>query len=116
MDVRNLRCLAELYDMGVQQGGFEKARSEIMTRIFHEQPTDEYSLTQIVLVERAKKTNRRWRADCLSRRLGILEREPVRVSLDGQTATRSNPRDYLLRNSPVGSVDRFLGESSDEVG
>jgi hypothetical protein len=114
--VNNLRCLAALYDMGVQQGGFEKARSEIITRVFNEQPIDEFALTRIVLEERAKKANKRWRADCLSRRLGILERAPVRVSLNGHVSRRTNPRVYLLRNSPVGDVDAFLGESSDKVG
>jgi hypothetical protein len=116
VQVNNLRCLAALYDMGVQQGGFEKARSEIITRVFNEQPTDEFALTRIVLEERAKKANQRWRADCLSRRLGILDREPVRVSLNGHVSRRTNPRVYLLRNSPVGDVDAFLGESSDKVG
>jgi hypothetical protein len=114
--VKNLRCLAALYDMGVQQGGFEKARSEIITRVFNEQPTDEFALTRIVLEERAKKANKRWRADCLSRRLGILDREPVRVSLNGHVSRRTNRRIYLLRNSPVGDVDAFLGESSGKVG
>ncbi len=114
--VNNLRCLAALYDMGVQQGGFEKARSEIITRVFNEQPIDEFALTRIVLEERAKKANKRWRADCLSRRLGILDREPVRVSLNGHVSRRTNLRVYLLRNSPVGDVDAFLGESSDKVG
>ena len=116
VEVNNLRCLAALYDMGVQQGGFEKARSEIITRVFHEQPTDEFALTRIVLEERAKKASKRWRADCLSRRLGILDREPVRVSLDGHVARRTNPSVYLLRNSPVGDVDIYFGEPSDEVG
>lgn len=116
VQVTNLRCLSALYDMGVQQGGFEKARSEIITRVFHEQPTDEFALTRIVVEERAKKASKRWRADCLSRRLGILDREPVRVSLDGEVAVRTNPRVYLLRNGPVGEIDAYLGESSDKIG
>lgn len=116
VDITNLRCLAALYDMGVQQGGYQRARSEIITRVFNEQPTDEFALTRIVVEERAKKASRRWRADCLSRRLGILEREPVSVSLDGQRSRRSNPRFYLVRNSPVRDVDDYLGESNDKVG
>ena len=102
--------------MGVQQGGYQKARSEIITRVFDEQPTDEFALTRIVVEERAKKASKRWRADCLSRRLGILEREPVSVSLDGQRSRRSNPRFYLVRNSPVRGVDDYLGEANDKVG
>ena len=114
--VRNLRCLAALYDMGVQQGSYEKARTEIVTRVFNELPTDEFALTRIVVEERAKKARSQYRADCLSRRLGILERAPVRVRLAGRTATRRNPKVYLLRDSPVGDVDHYLGESNEVIG
>lgn len=114
--IRDLRCLTALYDMGVQQGGYAKARAEIISRVFSEQPTDEFSLTRIVVEERAKKANVKYRADCLSRRLGILERRPVKVSLNGTTSTRKNPRYYLLRNSSVKEIDHYLGEENSQVG
>lgn len=114
--VRNLRCLAALYDMGVQQGGYERARAEIITRVFNEQPTDEFALTRIVVEERANKARTQYRADCLSRRLGILERGPVRVRLAGKTATRNNPKLYLLRNSAVDELDYYLGETNEAIG
>lgn len=116
VSITNLRCLAALYDMGVQQGGYQKARSEIITRVFNELPTDEFAVTRIVVEERAKKASRRWRSDCLSRRLGILNREPVRVTSDGYSSRRANPRFYLIRNSAVEDVDNYLGESNERVG
>lgn len=106
--IDNLRCLAALYDMGVQQGSLHQAHSQIIKRVQAEQPQDQFALTRIMVEERAKTASARWRADCLSRRLTILERQPVSVSLDGQQARRSNPCSYLLRNSPVKSLENYL--------
>ena len=106
--IDNLRCLAALYDMGVQQGSLQKAHTQIKRRVAAEQPKDQFALTRILLEERAKKASRRWRADCLSRRLTILERQPVSVSMDGQHSRRSNPYSYLLRNSQVRSLENYL--------
>ena len=106
--ITGLRCLAALYDMCVQQGSLNKAADEIRTRVFNEMPADEVALTRIVVEERAKKASPRWRADCLSRRLSILEREPVQVAMDGQRSKRSNPGYYLLRNSPIKDLDDYL--------
>jgi hypothetical protein len=108
VEISNLRCLAALYDMCVQQGSLKKAAGEIRIRVFNEMPGDEFTLTRIVVEERAKKASSRWRADCLSRRLSILEREPVPVSMDGHKSKRSNPGYYLLRNSPIKDLDEYL--------
>jgi len=106
--IDNLRCLAALYDMGVQQGSLQKAHRQIIRRVQREKPEDQFALTRILVEERAKKASRRWRADCLSRRLSILERQPVSISLDGQRSRRSNPRSYLLRNCKVISLENYL--------
>ncbi|MEW8129949.1 MAG: hypothetical protein AB2758_12915 [Candidatus Thiodiazotropha endolucinida] len=108
VEISNLRCLAALYDMGVQQGSLKKAHAAIKRRVAAEQPEDEFALTRIAVEERAKKASPRWRADCLSRRLCILDRQPVSVTLDGQRARRSNRSSYLLRNSEVKGLDRYL--------
>lgn len=106
--IDNLRCLAALYDMGVQQGSLHKAHTQIRRRVQQEKPEDQFALTRILVEERAKKASPRWRADCLSRRLCILERQPVSVSLDGQQSRRENPCSYLLRNCPVRSLENYL--------
>lgn len=106
--ITGLRCLAALYDMCVQQGSLNKAADEIRTRVFNEMPADEIALTRIVVEERAKKASPRWRADCLSRRLSILERQPVTVSMNGHRSKRANPGYYLLRNSPIKDLDDYL--------
>jgi hypothetical protein len=106
--IRNFRCLAALYDLCVQQGSLDKAHAAIRRRIERENPQDEFALTRIAVEERGRTANAQWRADCISRRLCILEREPVRVIESGQSAQRDNPQLYLLRNAPVHQMERWL--------
>ncbi|MCP4128193.1 MAG: hypothetical protein GY753_14185 [Gammaproteobacteria bacterium] len=108
IEITNLRCLTALYDMGVQQGSLNKAYTSIQKRVTAEQPSEEFTLTRIAVEERANKASPKWRADCLSRRLSILERRPVAVTIEGQRARRSNSKTYLLRNSPVKGLEKYL--------
>lgn len=106
--IRNFRCLAALYDLCVQQGSLDKAHAAIRRRIERENPQDEFALTRIAVEERGRVASPQWRADCISRRLCILDRQPVRVVESGQTAQRDNPQLHLLRNSPVHQMERWL--------
>ncbi len=108
MRITNFRCLAALYDLCVQQGSLNRAHDAIRRRVERERPADEFHLTRIAVEERGRAADPRWRADCISRRLCILERDPVRVVESGQTAERDNPNLYLLRNAPVSQVERYL--------
>ncbi|HQX08163.1 MAG TPA: hypothetical protein PKZ19_15345, partial [Zoogloea sp.] len=80
----------------------------IRNRVARENPADQFQLTRIAVEERGKTALPEWRADCVSRRLCILEREPVVVSLNGQSAERENPQLYLLRNAPVSRIEQYL--------
>ena len=106
--ISNVRCLAALYDLCVQQGSLDKAHDAIRRRVQREQPLDEFQLTRIAVEERGRKADPRWRADCISRRMCIIERDPVKVVDSGQTAERDNPNLYLLRNVPVSQIERYL--------
>lgn len=106
--ISNLRCLASLYDLCVQQGSLDKAHDAIRRRVAEEQPKDEFHLTRIAVEERGRTASTEWRADCISRRLCILEREPVQVSEAGKVAERSNPNLYLLRNAEVLEAEQYL--------
>jgi hypothetical protein len=106
--IRNMRCLAALYDLCVQQGSLDKAHDAIRRRVLNAGSLDEFELTRIAVEERGRKADPRWRADCISRRLCIIERDPVRVVESGETAMRDNPNLYLLRNAPVSQVERYL--------
>jgi hypothetical protein len=106
--ISNVRCLAALYDLCVQQGSLDKAHDAIRRRVANAGPLDEFQLTRIAVEERGRKADPRWRADCISRRMCILERDPVRVVDSGQSAERDNPNLYLLRNAPVSQIERYL--------
>lgn len=106
--IRNFRCLAALYDLCVQQGSLDKAHDAIRGRIATEDPRDEFHLTRIAVEERGRKADARWRADCISRRLCILERGPVRVEDSGQVAERDNRNSWLLRDAPVTRMEQYL--------
>lgn len=106
--IGNFRCLAALYDLCVQQGSLDKAHDAIRRRVLREQPQDEFHLTRIAVEERGRTADPQWRADCISRRLCILEREPIKVLEAGQAAERDNPNLYLLRNAPVSQIERYL--------
>jgi hypothetical protein len=106
--IDNMRCLAALYDLAVQQGSLAKAHDRIRRRVDRESPSDQFAVTRIAVEERAKTASARWRADCMSRRLSILERRPVTVTLSGQQAQRNNDNLYLVRNSWVKDLDKFL--------
>jgi hypothetical protein len=106
--IGNFRCLAALYDLCVQQGSLDRAHDAIRRWVQNERPGDEFALTRIAVVERGRTANPEWRADCISRRLGILEREPVKVVEAGVTAERDNPNLYLLRNAQVSQMERYL--------
>lgn len=106
--IGNFRCLAALYDLCVQQGSLDKAHDAIRRRVLREQPRDEFHLTRIAVEERGRTASPQWRADCISRRLCILEREPIKVLEAGQAAERDNPNLYLLRNAPVSQIERYL--------
>lgn len=106
--IRNFRCLAALFDLCVQQGSLDRAHADIRRRVLAESPRDDLALVRIAVEERGRKANAEWRADAMSRRLCILEREPVAVSQDGKTAQRENRNLYLVRNAPVNQLEKYL--------
>ena len=107
--IDDFRCLSALYDLCVQQGSLDKAHDAIRRRVLREAPADQLALMHIAVEERGKTANTRWRADCVSRRLGILYRGPQRVTIAGNTAERGNPRLYLVRKTTVKGAEKFLG-------
>lgn len=97
-------CVTALYDLCTQQGSLDKALQQIRARVDAERPEDQRALVRIAVVERGATAKTRWRADCISRRLSILDRHPVRVTHSGRTATRVNRNLYLLRGVRVNDV------------
>jgi hypothetical protein len=94
IEVDHLRCICSLYDLVVQQGSLDKAHEAIEARVASEGPADQFALVRIAVEERAKTANSRFVADCMSRRLGILEGVPRTV----EDTQRANVNFYLLRD------------------
>lgn len=106
--IDHLRCFCALFDLCVQQGDLKKALDPIRKRVEIERPSNQFDLVRIAVEERAHKASPRWRADCLSRRLGILNREPTQVKEGKNKACRENPRFYLLRDVTVRGIPRLM--------
>lgn len=108
LPIRNFRALSALFDVCVQQGGLDKAHAQIRARVLAEKPKTDLELVRIAVVERGLRALPQWRADAISRRLCILDREPVKVSQDGRSATRENRNLYLIRNAAVTQLEKYL--------
>jgi hypothetical protein len=112
IEIDHLRCLCSLYDLVIQQGSLNKARQAIETRVKQENPQDQFQLVGIAVEERGRKANRRWQADCVSRRLGILHGVPETVE-DHQ---RANLYFYLLRDVRIrGAQELMTADVSDQL-
>ena len=112
IEIDHLRCLCSLYDLVIQQGSLNKARQAIETRVKQENPQDQFQLVGIAVEERGRKANRRWQADCVSRRLGILHGVPETVE-DHQ---RANIYFYLLRDVRIrGAQELMTADVSDQL-
>jgi hypothetical protein len=106
--INNFACLSALYDLCVQQGSLDKAHDAIRSRVAIEHPRSQIELMHIALEERGKTANVKYRADCVSRRLGILYRERKKITLNGFTSNRANRRLYLVRQGAVKDVEDHL--------
>ncbi len=112
VEIDHLRCLCSLYDLVIQQGSLNRARQAIETRVKQENPQDQFELVGIAVEERGRKANPRWRADCVSRRLGILHGVPETV----EGHQRANIYFYMLRDVRIrGAQALMTADVSDQL-
>lgn len=103
--VDRLRCVAALYDLCTQQGSLDKALDSIRNRVVAEGPEDQRTLVRIAVIERGAVAKRQFRADCISRRLTVLDRVPTRVAHSGEVSTRKNRNLWLVRGVKVKGLE-----------
>ena len=94
IQIDHLRCFCSLYDLVIQQGGLDKAHGAIETRVSQSRPQTQFELVRAAVEERGRTASPEWRADCVSRRVGILNGVPETV--DGHQ--RANLSFFLLRD------------------
>ncbi len=112
VEIDHLRCLCSLYDLVIQQGSLNKARQAIEERVKQENPRDQFQLVGIAVEERGRKANRRWQADCVSRRLGILHGIPETV----EGHQRANLYFYMLRDVRIrGAQELMTADVGDQL-
>jgi hypothetical protein len=104
IQIDHLRCVCSLYDLVIQQGSLDKAHDRIEARVRQARPTDQFGLVRIAVEERGRLAAPEWQADCVSRRVGILNGVPETV--DGHQ--RANLSFFLLRDVHVSGARELL--------
>jgi hypothetical protein len=79
-----------LFDVAVQQQSLTPAAEAIKSRVANEHPTSQSALVRIAVEERAKAAKHVYVADCMSRRIGILQQSPYSYTAYGQKSQRTN--------------------------
>ncbi len=113
--IDHLRCLCALYDVAIQLGGLGRAKDEIRARVERERPADQFALVRAAVEERGRKASQQWRADCISRRVGVLTGVPQTVSESGETAQRANICFYMLRDVRIRGAAELAGGQAAQV-
>jgi hypothetical protein len=94
IQIDHLRCVCALYDLVIQQGSLDKAKTAIEARVAQSRPRDQFELVRIAVEARGRTAAPQWQADCVSRRVGILNGVPETV----EGHQRANINFYLLRD------------------
>jgi hypothetical protein len=102
--IDHLRCLCALYDLVIQQGSLDKAKTAIEAQVRQRRPRDQFELVRLAVEARGRTAAPQWQADCVSRRVGILNGVPETV--DGHQ--RANINFYLLRDVRIRDAQSFL--------
>lgn len=89
------------FDLAIQQGGIGSAatmaayKSDAASRTFDTQS----AAMEFLFKYKAERAKKAFRADCLSRRMGVLTAQAYQATLAGVTANRQNKNYELLRQT-----------------
>lgn len=91
------RSYAALFDCAIQQGGLKKADDAIKAKVASDKPATQFALLTIAVTERANAASHASVADCLSRRLSILNGKRMSFTAYGKTYNRANSQYGLIQ-------------------
>ena len=97
----NLSTFIALHDLAIQQGSIEKAKSAINIKLNSTPPLTQDEFIRLVVTERGATASSKWRADCISRRLGILNRSSTAISHSSYQANRDNASFKLIKKGYI---------------
>ncbi|WP_243578123.1 hypothetical protein [Aggregatibacter aphrophilus] len=97
MEKVEFKTFAALVDLSIQQGGIDKVKDIIKAKSLSSPPNTQYAFAKLVVEERGSTASARWRADCISRRLGILNKKATSYSHSGYVAKRDNSKFSLIK-------------------
>ncbi|MCY1344743.1 hypothetical protein D9M69_307850 [compost metagenome] len=86
-----LRTYVALYDLCVQQNDLTKAKQDIIAGYPSSNVSNQHELLIYVCKKRAERAASAWVADCLSRRMGIIQGSTYTATANGLTSSRVNP-------------------------
>ncbi len=98
------RSYASLFDCAIQQGGLKKAEDAIKAKVKSDKPSSQFALLTIAVTERANAASHASVADCLSRRLGILNGKRMSFTAYGKTFDRDNSQYGLVQSDGTKTV------------
>ncbi|MBN6070206.1 hypothetical protein HYE53_03645 [Aggregatibacter actinomycetemcomitans] len=98
MKQAELKTFVALHDLAIQQGSIDKARNNILAKCNSNPPKTQDEFIRIIVTERGAVASAEWRADSISRRLGILNKKATTVTHSGKTSTRTNINFNLIEN------------------
>lgn len=94
------RTYAATFDLCVQQGSLQSkkdaALKKIKQRIGKEKPASQLEVMKIVVTERGRTASSAWQADCVSRRMGILDGAAYKSDDGDNPVKRANPQFSLI--------------------
>ncbi|MFV0325858.1 MAG: hypothetical protein ACK5LF_16005, partial [Bacteroides xylanisolvens] len=93
-----LTTFVALHDLAIQQGSISKAKKAIDERCKTNPPRTQKEFIQIIAEERGATAVPKYRADCISRRLGILNQKATEITHSGYTAKRANKNFNLIKD------------------
>ena len=96
-----LKTFIALHDLAIQQGSIDKARSNILAKCNNAPPKTQDEFIRIIVTERGATAAIQWRADSISRRLGILNKSVTTISHSGKTSSRGNINFKLIEDKYI---------------
>lgn len=93
-----LKTFIALHDLAIQQGTINKARNNILAKCNSSPPKTQDEFIRLIVTERGATAASEWRADSISRRLGILNKKATTVTHSGKTSHRGNINFKLIED------------------